>query len=347
MTNFKIFCIVDTESTEGDYMSNYDKNLMPQRVNEFISHLSIVKDSSKLTLDEYTRDLRMFFEYYSKDKNLIKVTDEKSVVDLSFINDRILSEITLNDLHSFLAYCSTERQNSSVTRGRKASALRGFFKYIADRMRYIPNNPASQLQVAQKRKQLPKYLTLEQSIDLLNSVKGENRARDYCILTLFLNCGLRLAELVSLNLADFNLEQETLLVTGKGNKQRMLYLNKACIDALKSYLAVRPVDGLKGDDRNALFISRLKKRMGRQAVQLMVYGYLKEIGLDGNHYSVHKLRHTAATLMFQYGDVDVLVLKDMLGHENLSTTEIYTHVENKQLREAAKLNPLSKEFKKP
>jgi integrase len=188
-----------------------------------------------------------------------------------------------------------------------------------------------------------KYLSLEESRQLLNSVSGENMIRDYCILTLFLNCGLRLAELVSLNLHDVDFNKQSMVVTGKGNKQRVVFLNNACISALKDYLKIRPVDSLKGDDRNALFISRLNKRIGRQAVQLMVYKSLEKIGLDGQHYSVHKLRHTAATLTYQYGDVDVLILKEMLGHENLSTTEIYTHLESKQLREAAASNPLSNE----
>lgn len=323
-------------------MAVYDATLMPELVNEYIRHLGVVKDSSALTTEEYVRDLRLFFEYYCQSKRIIEIKEDE-ICDLSFVDVKLISQITLTDLHAFLAHCNTDRGNSSVTRARKASSLRGFFKYVADRMGYIQNNPASQLQVAQNKKKLPKYLTLEQSKALLEAVEGENYARDYCILTLFLNCGLRLAELVNLNLSDFKLNEKTLIVTGKGNKQRMIYLNKACVDAIEAYLAVRPADGIKGDDRNALFISRLKKRLGRQSVQLMVYAYLKKIGLDGEHYSVHKLRHTAATLMYQYGDVDVLVLKDLLGHENLSTTEIYTHIENKQLREAAKKNPLSNE----
>lgn len=323
-------------------MSKYDYSLLPNRVNEYIAYLSAVKDSSALTIDEYLRDLILFFEYMAINK-YSKPTDKTERIDLSFIDDQILSEITLSDIHNFLAYCNNARENDTVTRARKASSIRGFFKYICERMNYIPSNPASQLQVAKVKKKLPRYLTLDQCHKLLNSVDGQNKVRDYCILTLFLNCGLRLAELVSLNLSDFDLTEKTLLVTGKGNKQRMLYLNKACVDAITDYLAVRPVNELKGEDRNALFISRLNKRMGRQAVQLMVYNYLKKIGLDGNHYSVHKLRHTAATLMYQYGDVDVLVIKDVLGHENLSTTEIYTHIEDKQLRDAVKKNPLSQE----
>ena len=176
---------------------------------------------------------------------------------------------------------------------------------------------------------------------LLDAVDGQFRARDYCVLTLFLNCGLRLAELCALNLSDIDLTEKTMLITGKGNKQRMLYLNQACVQALTDYLRVRPVDALHGDDRDALFISHLNKRLGRQSVQLMVYKYLDKIGLQGQHYSVHKLRHTAATLMYQHGNIDVLVIKDVLGHENLATTEIYTHIANKQIQEAIEKNPLN------
>lgn len=319
-----------------------ERKFLPPRVNEYLIYLSAVVDHSELTVDEYTRDLKIFFEYIAREKLFYDFNDEADV-DLSFIDDNIISQITLNDILAFLANRNTVYKNSSATRARKASSLRGFFKFICDRMGYISNNPTSQLELSYSKRKLPKYLTLDQSLALLESIDGKDKIRDYCIITLFLNCGLRLAELVSLNLSSFDFTEKTLVVTGKGNKQRLLYLNKACVDAIKNYLEVRPVDGVKGDDRNALFLSRLKKRIGRQAVQQLVYKYLKKIGLDGDHYSVHKLRHTAATLMYQHGDVDVLVIKDMLGHENLSTTEIYTHVENKRLREAVKKNPLSNE----
>lgn len=325
-------------------MTEYDSSLLPERVNEFISYMLAVKGCSKLTADGYVRDLRLLFEYLAATKKEnISPSDIKNDYDLSFIDDNFLSKISIADIYAFLAYCTSERSNNLSTRNRKASSIRGFFKYIADNMKYIPSNPVSHLQLPSDKKKLPRYLTLEQSVALLNAVEGENAARDYCILTIFLNCGLRLAELVSLNLSDINLEECTMKVTGKGNKQRMLYLNGACVSAIRSYMAVRPADGLKGEDaRSALFVSRLGKRIGRQAVQLMVYNYLKKIGLDGQHYSVHKLRHTAATLLYQYNDTDILVLKEMLGHENLSTTEIYTHVENKQVRAAIENSPLNK-----
>lgn len=326
-------------------MSIQDKRfLLPPLVNEFISDLIVVRGRSKLTVNEYASDLRLFFRFMVCENNHKYKSDElPEDYDLSFIDAKFIEKITLKDVNNFLIYCSEGRTNSLRTRARKASSIRGFFKYICDKMHYIENNPVSQLQVAPPKKRLPKYLTLEQSKQLLNSVSGKNQIRDYCILTLFLNCGLRLAELVGLNVHDIDLAKQTMLVTGKGNKQRLVFLNEACISAIKDYLAVRPAGSVKGDDRNALFISRLNKRIGRQAVQLMVYKSLEKIGLDGQHYSVHKLRHTAATLTYQYGDVDVLILKEMLGHENLSTTEIYTHLENKQLREAAKSNPLSGE----
>lgn len=327
-------------------MSNYiDRNLLPNLVNEYISELSVVKGRSQQTVDEYISDLRLFFRFLiAKEKGLQSPDDLEKNYDMSYIDKDFISKITLKDVNEFLIYCAGERSNNTTTRSRKASSVRGFFKYVADKMHYIDVNPVSQLQVAKRKKELPRYLTLEESIKLLESVEGPNKIRDYCILTLFLNCGLRLAELVGLNVRDVNLTEKTMVVTGKGSKQRKIYLNKACVDALTAYLQIRPKDNLKYDDRNALFISRLNKRMGRQAVQLMVYHYLEVIGLNGQHYSCHKLRHTAATLMYQHGNVDVLVLKEMLGHEAIATTEIYTHLESKQLREASRRNPLSKEF---
>lgn len=322
-------------------MKDYDPKLLPERVNEFLHHILVVKNASELTVNGYARDLRLLFEYIVAERRSISPGELGVNFDLSFIDDKFLSEITLKDIYSFLTYCAQERGNNPTTRKRKASSIRSFYKYISDNMKYVPSNPVSQLQIMAEKKRLPRYLTLEQSIDLLNAVDGPNKVRDFCIITLFLNCGLRLAELVGLNLSDICFEERTITVVGKGNKQRRLYLNDACVDALKSYLVVRPVDGLKGDARNALFVSRLKKRIGRQAVQLMVYRNLEKIGLDGQHYSVHKLRHTAATLLYQHSGVDVLVLKEMLGHENLSTTEIYTHVDDKRLRAAIESNPLN------
>ena len=320
-------------------MAAIDRNLLPDRVNEYLNYLLNIKAHSELTIEQYALDLRLFFSYVYSMRN--HLTEDCDDLDLSMLDDQFFASVSINEIYSFLTFCGSNRKNNQITRRRKTSSIRGFYRFISDNMGYISRNPASQLSVAADQKRLPKYLTLDQSQELLKAVDGEHKERDYCILTLFLNCGLRLAELCALNLSDLNLTEKTMLVTGKGNKQRMLYLNETCVRALLDYLKVRPVDKLRGDDRDALFISRLNKRLGRRSVQEMVYGYLDKIGLQGQHYSVHKLRHTAATLMYQHGNIDVLVIKDVLGHENLSTTEIYTHIANKQIQEAIEKNPLN------
>jgi site-specific recombinase XerD len=236
----------------------------------------------------------------------------------------------------FLVYCKDNHGNNERTRARKATTLRNFYKYLTVQKRLIDDNPLQELDSPKIKKTLPKYLTLDESLKLLSSVDGKYKERDYCILTLFLNCGMRLSELVSLNLSDIR-SNNTIVVTGKGNKQRIVYLNDSCNAAIKDYLLVRPVDCVK--DRDALFISRQLKRISPKTVQYLVKKYLSEIGLD--EMSVHKLRHTAATLMYQHGNVDIRILQDILGHENLGTTQIYTHISDEQMKQAALSNPLS------
>lgn len=320
-------------------------DLLPVSVQEYLRiYLDVTKGKSKLTILEYASDLRTFFRFIVAKQAGISPAELAPDYDMSYIGIDSIEEITTYDIFKFLDYCNSKLGNNSSTRARKISSLKGYFNYISTKMKYIEANPMDPVDAPKAKKALPKYLSLEQSIALLESVDGENKERDYCILTIFLNCGLRVAEMVSLNISDINFDEETMVVTGKGNKQRKIYLNRACMNSINEYLKVRPKDGVK--DRDALFISRLHKRMGRQAVQNMVYHYLNKIGLDSG-YSVHKLRHTAATLMYQHGDVDVLVLKEMLGHENLATTEIYTHLLDKHLRDAAKRNPLSGESENP
>ena len=231
-----------------------------------------------------------------------------------------------------------ERDNSAVTRARKCSSLKSFFDYYTAKKHLLPSNPLAELDIPKSPKKLPKYLTLEQSIALLNSVDGTNKERDYCILTLFLNCGMRLSELVGINFNDIR-SDNTIRITGKGNKQRIVYLNDACIKAINEYKKVRPADGVK--DKNALFLSSRLTRISPKTVQFIVNKYLTKIGLDAQGYSCHKLRHTAATLMYQHGNVDIRVLQEILGHENLNTTEIYTHLSPDQIKKAANANPLS------
>ncbi len=321
-------------------MTTEDFDLLPKSVNEYLRiYLSVTKGMSDLTVLEYASDLRTFFRFIVANEAHISPDELDAKYDMSYIEIDRIKKITTYDILKFLEYCKDKLKNNATTRARKISSLKGYFGYISAKMKYIEVNPMDPVEAPKAKKSLPKYLTLEQSLELLESVDGENKERDYCILIIFLNCGLRVAEMASLNISDINFDEETMVVTGKGNKQRKIYLNRACVNAIKEYLKVRPRDSVK--DRDALFISRLKSRMGRQAIQNMVYRYLKKIGLDSG-YSVHKLRHTAATLMYQHGGVDVLVLKEILGHENLSTTEIYTHLMDAQLKDAANKNPLSK-----
>lgn len=321
-------------------MENLD--LLPEVVQSYLRiYLDTTKGKSRMTVLEYASDLNTFFRFIIAKKQGISPAELDPNYDMSYVNIEFIKTITPKDIFKFLDYCNVELNNSKTTRARKVSTLRGFFKYVCTKMKYFDENPMDPIDAPKSKKSLPKYLSLEQSLELLKSVDGKYKERDYCILTVFLNCGLRVAELCSLDIGDINFDEKTMVVTGKGDKERKIYLNKACIDAIISYLKVRPHDGVT--DKNALFLSNQKKRIVRRSVQNIVYKYLEKIGLDKSGYSVHKLRHTAATLMYQYGNVDVLVLKEVLGHENLSTTEIYTHVFDEQLKKAAMSNPLSGE----
>lgn len=311
---------------------------LPITVIRYLEYLSAIKNKSELTVLEYASDLRMFFRYIKRSRGLVEKNVPIEEIGISDLTDDIIFNITLNDAYAFLAYCRTERKNSANARARKAVAIKRFYRFLEVNS-FIEKNPVMHLESPQTKRGLPKYLSLDQSIALLESVDGNFKERDFCILTLFLNCGLRLSELVGINLSDIK-DDNTLRVIGKGNKERTIYLNNACLNAIESYMKVRPVDDLS--DRDALFISKQKKRISRQSVQKIVEGCLERSGLSGMGFSTHKLRHTAATLMYQYGNVDPLQLKEILGHENLSTTEIYTHVYNEQLKAAVDSNPLNK-----
>ena len=299
-------------------------------------------------MDEYYLDLRNFFRYLvrSRDPGLRdKPLDEVSIlnVDIAFIRS-----ITLTEIYGYLTYLSRDRaqqQNSpktgyglsAATRARKIATLRSFFNYLTTKAHLLEQNPIKDLDSPKLRKTLPRYLTLDESVELLQSVDGANSERDYCILTLFLNCGLRISELIGLNLND--IQGDALRVLGKGDKVRIVYLNDACKDALERYLAVRRP--ISGRDENALFLSTRNQRISRSNVHALVKKHLSQAGLDSSAYSSHKLRHTAATLMLQNG-VDVKAVQEVLGHEHLNTTEIYTHIDNESLRVAARANPLGR-----
>ena len=315
----------------------------PPVIKEFLGYLETVKGKSPKTVEEYYLDLRTFFRYIKQSRGLVPSDTDFEEISISDIDLELVKTISLTQVYEYMNYLGSTRHNQASTRSRKVSSLRSFFKYLTNKTGKLAFNPVQELETPKLKKALPHYLTLEQSLELLSRVEGATKERDYCILVLFLNCGMRLSELVGLNLNDVRYKGEndaTLRITGKGNKERIVYLNDACIDAISRYVAVRPKDALV--DKNALFISKQHKRISPKTVQYIVKKYLALIDLDGPGYSVHKLRHTAATLMYQHGHVDIRVLKDILGHENLGTTEIYTHLSDEQMANAAKANPLSK-----
>jgi len=314
--------------------------IFPPFVAEFLNYNSVIKNRSDLTVIEYGNDLQTFFRFLKVIRGLVDRETPFEEIAVNDISIEMISTVSLNDAYMFLVYCKDNRDNNERTRARKATTLRMFYKYLTVQKKLLDENPLQELDSPKIKKTLPKYLTLEESLQLLNAVDGKYKERDYCILTMFLNCGLRLSELVSLDLTDIR-SNNTLVVTGKGNKERTIYLNDACIDAINAYLPFRKVDGVKDSDRNALFISHQKTRISPKTVQYIVKSNLEKAGLAGRELSTHKLRHTAATLMYQYGNVDVLAIKEILGHESLSTTQIYTHIMDEQLQKAAQANPLS------
>lgn len=309
----------------------------PLVLREYLGYIETIKGRSAQTVNEYFLDLRSFFRYMKRQRGKVSPSVSEDDIDILDIDIPFISTISLTDVYEYMNYVKNERGNGTRSRARKTTALRMFFRYLTDHTHALETNPIQNLETPKSKKALPKYLTLEQSIELLEQVDGEFEKRDYCMLTLLLNCGLRRAEVAGINLSDIG-QDRTLRVVGKGNKERLLYLNDACWEALHDYLKVRPVDGVK--DKNALFLSHLCKRISAQGVYYVVKSYLKQVP-GAEEYSTHKLRHTAATLMYQHGHVDIRVLKDILGHENLGTTEIYTHLSDAQIKQAAEDNPLA------
>ena len=316
---------------------------LPKTVQEFLHYLGVVKNKSELTVLEYGSDLRTFFRFLKIYRGLVPNKTEFDLIDISDIGMNLIRTVTITDAYAFLSYCKDERGNDAASRSRKVSSLRAYFKYMSVQTKRLEENPMQELETPKTKKALPKYLTLEESVDLLNCIDGKFRERDYCIIVFFLNCGLRLSELVGLNYNDIR-SDNTMKVTGKGNKERTIYLNDMCLEAYKEYMKVRPVDDVK--DKYALFLSARRQRISPKTVQYIVKSFLDKAGLGGKGLSTHKLRHTAATLMYQQGNVDVLLIKEILGHENLATTEIYTHIVDDQLKGAVDANPLNKMSKR-
>ncbi len=314
-------------------------NDCPTVVRDFLFYMQTIKGRSTRTVEAYYIDLRHFLRYLKTTKLLRQPPDELSELPFDDLTTEFICGISLSDVYGFLNYVQTIKINNAATRSRKVSAIRSLYKYLNTKTQYLPENPVKDLEVPTIRKSMPKYLTLDESLELLARVGGEFVARDFCILTLFLNCGMRLSELVSIKLQD--IRDNTVKLLGKGNKERIIYLNQACIDAIAAYLKVRekPKSIM---ERDILFLSSRGTQLTPRRVEQIVEAALKAAGLDGKGYSPHKLRHTAATLMYQHGNVDIRVLKEILGHVNLGTTEIYTHVSSAQLENAANLSPLSK-----
>lgn len=315
----------------------------PTIIQQYVGYMETVKGKSAKTVEEYYLDLRTFFRYVKQRRGLVEPNTPLNEISIADVGIDLIRTIDLTLVFEYFNYIGAVRNNQPNTRLRKVSSLRSFFNYLTKKVMLLETNPIAELDSPKTKKSLPKYLTLEQSLELLNAVDGDNKARDYCMITLFLNCGMRLSELVGINLNDIlrgnDQQMASVRITGKGNKERMVYLNDACIRAIDDYLNVRPHDGVV--DKNALFLSSRKQRISPKTVQHIVNQNLEKIGLGGPGYSVHKLRHTAATLMYQYGDVDIRVLKDILGHENLGTTQIYTHISSQQMADAVSHNPLS------
>ncbi len=312
----------------------------PPVIRDFLTYSETIKGKSSLSVEGYYLDLQTFFRYILLVRGIADVKTPFEEIEIKEVDINLIKTVTISDLYAYLVFCKNERGNNAATRARKTSTLRIFFKYLCEQTHQLDSNPALMLESPKVKQSLPKHLTLEDSLELLNSVDGANQKRDYCILTLFLNCGLRLAELCSLNVGNIK-PDGTMTVVGKGNKERLVYLNDACLNAVKEYLAVRPTEDINFADRNALFISRNHRRISNKTVQHIVKTYLEKAGLGGQGFSTHKLRHTAATLMYQHGQVDIRVLKDILGHSNLGTTQIYTHVSDSQIKSAIDSNPLS------
>ncbi len=324
----------------------YNLSDYPDLVRKFFTYKSGIQERSPNTVREYLLDLRLFCRYIYTVKNGIAHDEEAlSKTDISNLGAEFFSSVTQEDVYDYLYYLKSERGCSASSRSRKLSAIRSFYKYHTQKSRLLEINPAADIEGPKKPKELPKYLTVEESMELLEAIKGDTenpyRTRDYAMITLFLNCGMRLSELAGIEISDIEPELRSLRVTGKGAKERIIYLNSSCRDAITAYLPDRLIIRKAGKGDDHLFLSRLGKGISVKTVQHVVKKYLFAAGLEYKHYSTHKLRHTAATLMYQTGNVDIRVLKDILGHEQLNTTQIYTHVSNKSMEEAMEENPLS------
>lgn len=317
----------------------------PELVREYLKYSESIRGLSPRTVNAYYIDLRTFFKFLVFHRGGASIDsapddDGLETIEIKHLDLSFIQKIDKAEVYDFLYYVTRERANAAATRARKLSSLRGFFRYLTNKTGKLERNPVDDIETPKLKKRLPKYLTLEESKELLNNIQSDFFERDYCIITLFLNCGMRLTELVGININD--VKDDTLRVIGKGNKERTVYLNEACIAAISLLMQARAKLPKLLPGEKAMFVSRKTgKRLSARRVQQLVTACLRAAGLDDKGYSVHKLRHTAATLMYQYGHVDMLALKEILGHADVSTTQIYTHLNTQQLKQAAAASPLS------
>ncbi len=325
----------------------------PKLVRDFAAHKTVIDNCSEKTTCEYLYDLRTFFRFLIAERESRPTSGEEfEAINISLVDIEFLRDVTESDIYSFLNYVASERENGWSARSRKLTALKDFFGFLTRTKHMLEKDPTQDLTGPKRRPSLPKFLNYEESLALLSAVKNDTESktvlRDYCIITLFLNCGMRLSELCGIDLTDLRPKLESLTVLGKGHKERVIYLNDACRRAIVAYVTERQEKKMASVSTKALFISGRGERISQKTVQWMVYKYLDRAGLGGRGLSVHKLRHTAATLMYQSGKVDVRVLKDILGHEQLNTTQIYTHVSDESMRRAVSNNPLAEvELREP
>ena len=320
-----------------------EKSKHPKRVIEFLNYLENVKGKSLNTIKGYSVDLGLFFKFLKVYKGLENNIELEKIeeVEISDLGDNFIKDITLSDIYAFLAFLEKVRNNSAYARARKVATLKSFFKFLNSKIKLIDENSTVELESPKINKRHPVYLTLDQSITVLNSMdKGnKNYYRDYCILTLFLNCGMRLSELCNIEIEK--IKGDTLTIIGKGNKERTVYLNEASIAAIENYLKNRNDSKATEEAKKYLFLSSKYRPINKRSVEILVKKHIENAGFKDQKYTPHKLRHTAATLMYKYGNVDIRSLQNILGHENISTTQIYTHVDDETLREAVKTNPLA------
>lgn len=331
-----------------------DRDLNPDYLNDFLDYSSTILNKSPNTSKEYNYDIAHFLKFIKYHFKMVDIESEEFIKDIEIkdLSLDVVAKITLQDIHAFLGYLKNCYNSKPATLARKTASIRMFFKYLCNKMKKISTNPAQDLESPKLDRRLPKYLSLEESKKLLKASssvpdnygrKHDNSIRDYAIITLFLNCGVRLSELTGINISNINFSECKMNVIGKGNKERAIHLNPACMDAIKHYLEIRPHDGVSFSSRDALFLSEQKQRISNRTVQYIVKNELKAAGIDSNKYSTHKLRHTAATLMYKYGQADIRALQEVLGHESIATTQIYTHVDSDQVTEAIENNPLANE----